>query len=164
MVWMLSGCTVQRSIVDDVDTDFYSRVYFTPGPECENNIIAHINSAETMRIAVYSITDPGIGVAIIAAYKRGADIRIISDRVQAKNRASLIDAFRAVGIPVALNRGYKIEHNKFAVFDNKTVLTGSYNWTTNASEYNSENCMFSNTNANEYNTRFNELWDKYVTR
>ena len=33
------------------------------------------------------------------------------------------------------NKKHKIEHNKFAVFDDVHVVSGSYNWTTNASNY-----------------------------
>ena len=137
-------------------------VHFTPGTGCENAIVEQIKSAEIMRIAVYSITNPAIGDAIISAHNRGADIRIISDRTQAKNKASLIDTFRTAGIPVALNVGHKIEHNKFAVFDNKTIITGSYNWTTNATKFNSENCIIQTSPAAEYSARFDTLWDKYT--
>ena len=137
-------------------------VYFTPGTDCENAIIARINTSTAMDIAVYAISNPRIGDAIITAHGRGASIRIISDRTQAKNKASLIDTFRGAGIPVVLNRGTKIEHNKFAVFDNQTVITGSYNWTTNATKYNSENCVSIPTLATEYSMRFDTLWKKYT--
>lgn len=115
-----------------------------------------------MDIAVYSITNPAIGDAIIEAQRRGAHIRIISDRTQAANKASLIKTFQAAGIPVALNHGHKIEHNKFVIFNNKTVVTGSYNWTTNATKYNSENCLIQQGLVREYSVRFNELWAKYT--
>jgi phosphatidylserine/phosphatidylglycerophosphate/cardiolipin synthase-like enzyme len=32
--------------------------------------------------------------------------------------------------------------NKFAVFDGKLVLTGSFSWTTSADNYNFENAIF----------------------
>lgn len=56
---------------------------------------------------------------------------------------------------------YKIEHNKFAVFDSKFASSGSYNWTTPASDKNSENCIFFIKNKKavaEYQNRFNYLW------
>lgn len=33
-------------------------------------------------------------------------------------------------------------HNKFAVFDGKLAVTGSFNWTTSADDYNFENALF----------------------
>ena len=138
-----------------------TRVYFTPGPDCENNIIGAIGRAKTIDIAVYAITNENIGNAIIAAHNRGANIRIITDRVQAANGASLVPMFRASNIPVLTNRGYKIEHNKFAVFDGRSVVTGSYNWTRNASLHNSENCMFTTASVRDYAARFEYLWNIY---
>jgi phosphatidylserine/phosphatidylglycerophosphate/cardiolipin synthase-like enzyme len=33
-------------------------------------------------------------------------------------------------------------HNKFAVFDGRLAVTGSFNWTTSADSYNFENAVF----------------------
>ena len=128
--------------------------YFTPGTECEYRIIAEINRATTIDIAVYSITNPKIANAIITAHRRGARVRIVTDRVMAGHKSSMIDELAAAGIPVRINRRHKIEHNKFAVFDNMSMVTGSYNWTTAATKYNSENCIFLTTPAQEYSKRF----------
>ena len=138
-----------------------TRVYFTPGADCENHIIRAINHAKNIDIAVYAITNENIGRAIVAANARGANIRIITDRTQAGNISSLVPMFRSANIPVITNRGYKIEHNKFAIFDNRMVVTGSYNWTTNASLYNSENCMFTTKSVRDYAKRFEYLWNTY---
>lgn len=73
----------------------------------------------------------------------------------------MIDELVAAGIPVRTNRRHKIEHNKFAVFDNRHMVTGSYNWTTAATKYNSENCIFLTTPAQEYSKRFEYLWNIY---
>ena len=136
-------------------------VYFTPGTECEDRIIAEINRATTIDIAVYSITNSKIANAIITAHRRGARIRIITDRTMAGHKSSMIDELVTAGIPVRTNRRHKIEHNKFAVFDNRRMVTGSYNWTTAATKYNSENCIFLPHPALEYSKRFEVLWGKY---
>jgi phosphatidylserine/phosphatidylglycerophosphate/cardiolipin synthase-like enzyme len=148
---------VEQSNVQDNDI----KIFFTPGVECENNIIERINLSKKIDIAVYSITNPNITNAIIAAYNRGTDIRIITDRVQAKGKKSLIETIKKAGIPVLTNKKHKIEHNKFAVFDDVHIVSGSYNWTTNASMYNSENCIFFNQPNKEYSHRFEQLWNIY---
>ncbi|MEE1002091.1 MAG: phospholipase D-like domain-containing protein, partial [Bacteroidales bacterium] len=99
-----------------------------------------MNQAKSVDIVVYSISNPAIVDSILAAHKRGAKVRVITDRTQAKGKGSLVGKIRDAGIPVVTNIKHKIEHNKFAVFDGKHVVSGSYNWTTNASMYNSENC------------------------
>ncbi len=151
---LLSGCVVQNTVPNNV------RVYFTPGTDCENNIIREIKNADKIDIAVYSITNENITDAIIAAHKRGANVRIVSDKLQSRGKHSRVDELRAAGVPVLINKKHKIEHNKFAIFDNQTVVTGSYNWTTSATKYNSENCVFIDY-PTPYVNRFEYLWREY---
>ena len=136
-------------------------VYFTPGTGCEDQIIAELGRAKNIDIAVYSITNPKIANAIIVAHHRGARVRIVTDRTMAGHKSSMIDELVAAGIPVRTNRRHKIEHNKFAVFDNRRIVTGSYNWTTTATKYNSENCIFLDQDAKKYGQRFEVLWGMY---
>ena len=138
-----------------------NKAFFTPGTDCETHIIAAIKKAARIDVAVYSITHPDITDAIIDAHNRGANIRIVTDRMMAKNKGSLVGKIRNAGIPVLTNKKHKIEHNKFAVFDDVHVVSGSYNWTTNASKYNSENCVFFDQQNKEYSHRFEYLWDLY---
>lgn len=151
------GCNQHKTIQEP----YYVRAFFTPGVDCEKNVIAAINNAQKMEIAVYSITNPSITDAIIAAHNRGAKIRIVTDRQMAKGKGSSVEKIRSAGIPVLTNKKHKIEHNKFAVFDGVHIVSGSYNWTTNASKYNSENCVFFDQQNKEYSHRFEYLWDLY---
>ena len=150
-----------KPIKDNQIQDNNIKIFFTPGVECENNIIKRIKQAKKIDIAVYSITNPDITNAIIAAYQNGADIRIITDKTQAKGKKSLVETIKKAGVPVLTNKKHKIEHNKFAVFDDVHVVSGSYNWTTNASMYNSENCIFFNQPDKEFTNRFEQLWNLY---
>ena len=137
------------------------RVYFTPGTDCENNIIAEINNAKKIDIAVYSITNQNIVDAIIEAKERGAKIRVITDRLQSKGKHSLVDEIESAGIPVITNVGHKIMHNKFAIFDGKRIESGSYNWTESATESNAENCTFFEQENKTFSKQFEYLWDLY---
>ena len=73
----------------------------------------------------------------------------------------MVDELADAGIPVTTNIKHKIEHNKFAIFDDKHVVSGSYNWTSNASQHNSENCLFFDQPQKEYSKRFEYLWGLY---
>ena len=160
LVVALAACSpVEQKPVQENSTDI--KAFFTPGIDCETNIIAAINSAHKIDASVYSITHPDITDAVIDAHNRGANIRIVTDRMMAKNKGSLVGKIRNAGIPVLTNKKHKIEHNKFAVFDDVHVVSGSYNWTTNASKYNSENCVFFDQQNKEYTHRFEYLWDLY---
>jgi len=160
LVAILSACSYCTQKTNQ-ETSTEVKAFFTPGTDCETNIISAINNAQKIEIAVYSITNPGIADAIIAAHNRGATIRIVTDRQMAKGKGSSVEKFRSAGIPVLTNRKHKIEHNKFAVFDDVHIVSGSYNWTTNASKYNSENCIFFDQQNKEYSNRFEYLWDMY---
>ena len=156
----LSACNSNdQKAVPEKQTEI--KIFFTPGVDCENNIVTAIEHANKIDVAVYSISNATIASAMIAAHNRGADIHVITDRTQAKGQGSLVEKIRAAGIPVITNKKHKIEHNKFAVFDDALVVSGSYNWTTNASKFNSENCVFFDQPNKEYSHRFEYLWDLY---
>lgn len=138
------------------------RIYFTPGPKCEDNIVASINAAtRAIDVAVYSITNDRIVDSLLAAHRRGVRVRVISDHLQASGRASQIGRIRDGGIPVVLNKKHKIMHNKFAIFDRRDIETGSYNWTSSATQSNAENCMFFPEQNKEFTSQFKYLWDFY---
>ena len=65
------------------------RVYFSPGTDCEDQIIKNINGANNIDVAVYSITNHNIRDALIRAHNRGANIRIIADYQQSKGKYSV---------------------------------------------------------------------------
>ncbi len=137
------------------------RVYFSPGTDCEDNIIHEIQFAKTIDIAIYSITNHDIANAIINAHNNGKNIRIITDRLQSHGKHSLTNTLESAGIPIRTNKHHKIEHNKFAIFDNRMVITGSYNWTESATTSNSENCIFIHNATRQYVNRFEYLWKLY---
>ena len=139
-----------------------STAYFTPSLECENNLVKKINKAEkTIDAAVYAINNKDIVKALKRANERGVKIRILTDRLQAGQRTSKVKELHDAGINIRVHSKNKLEHNKFAVFDFKEIVTGSYNWTEPASKKNSENCIFIDRNqkaVREYHDRFNYLW------
>ena len=55
------------------------------------------------------------------------------------------------------NKKHKLQHNKFAIVDDVGVVSGSYNWTVNASKYNAENCMLFDQTNKEFSNQFEYL-------
>lgn len=137
-------------------------VFFSPSTDCENEIIRLINQSQNkIDIAVYAINNDNIIDALKQAYTRGVKIRILTDRLQASNKSSKVKELYALGFDIKINSQYKIEHNKFALFDNKYVSSGSYNWTNPATSANSENCIFFEDNQpiiQAYQKHFDQLW------
>ena len=140
-----------------------AEVYFSPSTECEDRIVKAIHeSKQEIVVAVYSLNNRKIADSLREAKKRGVKIEILTDSIQAAQKSSLALPLLNEGFNLKLHSKYKIEHNKFAVFDNSLVETGSFNWTGPASRSNSENCIFLNETevVKKYRERFTFLWEK----
>ena len=128
-------------------------VYFSPGEECLQAILSHINRAtRKISICLFTISDDRIAEALISKHKNGVSIRVISDNDKINDKGSDIEKLANAGIPIRLDITENHMHHKFAVIDGKIVLTGSFNWTRKASEQNRENLILieSEKIANEY--------------
>ena len=130
-----------------------------------HKIIAKINlSRKTIKIAIFSFTSGEIASALEAAAKRGITIKLLADKIEAASKHSEIGYLSAAGIETKLLSGKKgrrgIMHHKFAVFDEKEIITGSYNWTDNAERFNYENAIFFNDPAvvQAFSKEFDKLW------
>lgn len=140
-----------------------TEVYFSLYDDPELIIIKNIDSAkEFINIAMYTFTDREIAQAILRAKDRGVDIKIYLDRSQVNAKYGKSRYFVNNGIEgIRISSNNYIMHNKFAVIDNKIVITGSYNWTASAGERNDENLLvIDNENIIEkYQNQFNNLWN-----
>ena len=54
-------------------------------------------------------------------------------------------------------------HHKFCVIDESIVITGSFNWTSQAVNFNQENILFYENKdiAQKYIAEFNKLWTEF---
>ena len=140
-----------------------TEVYFSLYDDPESIIIKNIDdSKEFINIAMYTFTDREIAQAIIRAKDRGVDIKIYLDRSQVNAKYSKSRYFINNGIEgIRISSNNYIMHNKFAVIDNKIVITGSYNWTASAGERNDENLLVINDKniIEKYQNQFNNLWN-----
>ena len=129
--------------------------------DCENRIIKLIKKSQnSIDAAVYALNNDAIVEALKDAHNRGVSVRILTDRVQVGQKNSKIPELEAAGIPLMRHRKYRIQHDKFAIFDSKKIVTGSYNWTNSASKHNAENCLFlSDKTREKYIQRFETLWN-----
>lgn len=121
--------------------------YFSDSDRVADRIIAAINHTKSsLDLAIFDLTHPALTAALEDAQRRGVRIRIVADQRQAEGTHSEIPFLTQRGIPVRLSRGYRgdrsLMHNKFAVFDSRLAVTGSFNWTTSADSYNFENAVF----------------------
>ena len=91
-------------------------------------------------VATYGLTYPPIVKALVAAHKRGVDVRLITDRERLKDpkQRSAVETLLLAGIPVKVNRHENLMHLKQAVMDDEVNTSGSMNQTGSGNRYNDE--------------------------
>lgn len=137
------------------------KVFFSPGDTCTNAIIRCLQSAKTsVDICVFTISDDRISKEIIACHKRGVKVRIISDNEKLNDLGSDIKDFANKGLPVKIDMSTAHLHHKFAIFDKKSLINGSFNWTRSAAMQNQENIVLSDDKGlvQTFQQEFERLW------
>ena len=143
----------------------FERVYFSPGKECLDAILNQIKlTKQTIKICLFTISDDRITDALIEKHQRGVSIKVLTDNDKLYDKGSDIRKFVKTGIPVKVDITDSHMHHKFALFDKKTTLTGSYNWTRSAERYNHENILITNSSNifKQFDKEFNNLWKELV--
>ncbi len=139
-----------------------TQVFFSPEDNCDLKVIQLIDSAnESIDIAVYSFTLDSIGDAVIRAKKRGVKVRVVTEKQQVSQYSEYWKLLNE-GIEVFNDSNSAFMHDKFAVIDGKIVLTGSYNWSRQATERNNENLIiiYSEEIASEYEKEFEKIFEE----
>ncbi len=101
---------------------------------------------QSILIQAYEITPGPPVAALIAAHRRGVNVRAIVDYRQLHDRryhedARAVGELAAAGIPVMVDHPPGLMHDKVMVIDAATVVTGSFNYTFSAEHRNVENLL-----------------------
>jgi len=135
-------------------------VYFSPKGECEKQLLYWINRANTsIHILIYSFTLDSISDALIDAHNRGVDVKVVFEKQQI-TQYSEYQKLKAAGIEVRNDTNPAYMHDKIMIIDGIIVITGSYNYSTNAEENNNENIIIilSDNVARVYEHEFEKIW------
>ena len=90
----------------------------------------------------YTLTCPDIFQALVRAFERGVDVKILIDKSQLSAPSSQLSFFVQNGVPLFIDSTIGIAHNKVMIIDEALILTGSYNWSRAANTRNAENLLF----------------------
>ncbi len=121
-----------------------SEAYFSPKGGVRQRLVAAIRAArESIDVAVYHITSFELADALGAAQVRGVRVRVLTDREKLRAGGGGYRILERHRIPIrALGAAdQSLMHSKFALFDGKLLITGSYNWTQSAEVANHENLV-----------------------
>jgi phosphatidylserine/phosphatidylglycerophosphate/cardiolipin synthase-like enzyme len=122
-------------------------VYFPPWDNAQAPLLSALDSARSqVLVQAFLLTHRTIADSLIAARRRGIDVRVLADaRQHAQNPGSMLGRLAQRGVPVWLETRYKNAHNKVIVIDAGTdrpvVITGSFNFTWSAQHMNAENLL-----------------------
>jgi phosphatidylserine/phosphatidylglycerophosphate/cardiolipin synthase-like enzyme len=138
------------------------KVYFSPNGGCQQAVVAEIRKAtRTIDIAMYYLSSRDIAQALVKAQGRDVQVRIVLDQGQEIESASKSGYLIKRGFQVRYHLGFGLMHNKFAIMDGKSLITGSFNWTSTAEERNEENLLIitDEETIEQYKQRFDYLWN-----
>ncbi len=138
-----------------------AKVLFSPNGGCQQAIVNEIGRAtKSIDIAMYYLTSREIAQELVKAKERGVTIRIFLDQNQENASYSKSRYLIKRSIEVRFYIGKVLMHNKFAIIDNKVLITGSFNWTPTADKENQENLLILTDKdlIKKYSERFELLW------
>ncbi len=139
-----------------------TEVFFSRVDDIQEILLERIYSAEySIDVAMYTFTDFALARELVRAKERGVEVRIFLDRMQVYAKYGQSRYFIQNEMDVRISSNSAIMHNKFAIIDNETIITGSYNWTLSANNRNDENVLIITCDCyviSKYQERFEELW------
>lgn len=142
-----------------------SSAYFSPGDTCLRRLCDLMRGCrDTLDICVFTIADDRLTEAILDCHARGVQVRVVSDNDKQHDSGSDIDRLRARGVQVRVDDAPSHMHHKFALFDGRLLLNGSFNWTRSASTSNEENLLVIDHPqlVSSYAREFDELWARFA--
>lgn len=87
-------------------------VGFSPSHAALENVLSVINDAtESLDVEAYSFTSKPIASAIVAAQKRGVNVRVMADKKANTGKYSAVTFLANQHVPVLLNDNYAIMHD-----------------------------------------------------
>ena len=135
-------------------------LYLLPNKGVLNRVLESLNNAQdSIQIAMFTFTHPRVLDALIKAHKRGVKVCTVFDYLSHKGASRFMaQKLKEAGIPIFHNRGLALMHHKLAFIDQKTLITGSTNWTKSGFEKNQE-CLVVIDRLSEKDNRFiRKLW------
>jgi phosphatidylserine/phosphatidylglycerophosphate/cardiolipin synthase-like enzyme len=135
-----------------------------PHGDCANRLIHWFNQANTsIHIMIYSFTLDTVGDALIQAKQHGVEVKIAWDKTEVNVQGSEFQKLKSAGIDIRIDRetGISLLHDKVAIIDGHVIITGSFNWSTEANLHDRENLIVINSQAwgAAYEQNFQQIWN-----
>lgn len=161
LVCSLVGLSVaQTSTGARKDTRPSIVVNFSPKGGITDADVAAIGAAEQeVLVHSYSFTSKPICEALLAAKKRGVHVRMLIDEQASQAQYCLVGTLLDAKCAVRTADCHGIAHNKVMLIDGQTIITGSFNWSSQAEHVNQENQLILRGYANLMQS-YQDNWDR----
>src|SRR5215212_10977190 len=137
-------------------------VFTSEDPALENAIVPIVKSAtQSIRFLTFSFTDFPLADAMSERSKAGVDVAGVFEKVGSETDASELKTLMCRNVPVKQDGNPGFLHHKVIVVDERIVITGSMNYSTNAEESNDENVIIIDNAeiARLYLQEFERVWN-----
>jgi len=127
------------------------------------NIIPYVENAQSsIRFMAFSFTDYPLAKAMIDRANVGVDVAGVFEKVGSETEYAELRTLHCAGVPVRQDGNPSFLHHKVIVVDDRYVITGSLNFSTNAEESNDENVIIVDNPdiAKQYIDEFERVWNQ----
>jgi phosphatidylserine/phosphatidylglycerophosphate/cardiolipin synthase-like enzyme len=107
--------------------------------ESINTVVS--SATKSIRFLAFSYTDSPLAEAMIQRAQNGVDVAGVFEKLGSDTEAAELKSLFCTQIPVRRDGNPSFMHNKVIVVDERFVITGSLNFSTNAEESNDENVI-----------------------
>ena len=115
--------------------------YFSPENDIAASLLKEIgNAKKSIHFMAFSFTQDALGSAMLDRFKSDIEVQGVFEQRQI-DQYSEYERMKAAGLPVVPDKNRGDMHHKVIIIDEETVITGSYNFSKNAEERNSENLL-----------------------
>ncbi len=117
-------------------------VYFSPQDGVAKHVLQRLAAAKrSISFMTFSYTEDTISDAMIAKVEAGLTMRGVFESQNARGTGADFNRLKQGGVDVLEDGNCYILHHKVIVIDERTVITGSYNFTGSAEKDNDENLV-----------------------
>lgn len=147
----------QKAVVNGMPV----QIYFSPEDKVMDRIIPIVSSAQSnIRFLAFSFTDYPLAKAMIDRSAAGVDVAGVYEKVGSETDSAEMKTFFCAHVPVRQDGNPKFLHDKLIIIDNHIVISGSFNFSSNATDNNDENVIIVDNAeiANLYMQEFGRIW------
>lgn len=135
--------------------------YFSPSGGAQKAILDRLKAAtKSIRVTAFSFTDDSMATVLKSKHKAGLMVQGVFETRNNTGLGAQYDPLRKAGVDILQDGNCYTLHSKIMIIDDKTVVMGSYNFTSAANKSNDENLLIIDdpTLAQSYIEEFNRIY------